>query len=42
MYEEIVIAGFGGQGVMSLGKVIAHAGMKAERKFPGYPPMARK
>ncbi|MFW5996158.1 MAG: 2-oxoacid:acceptor oxidoreductase family protein [Halanaerobiaceae bacterium] len=44
MYEEIVIAGFGGQGVMSLGKVIAHAGMKAGKEIswiPSYGPEMR-
>jgi 2-oxoglutarate ferredoxin oxidoreductase subunit gamma len=29
LYEEVVIAGFGGQGVILAGKVLAQAGMKA-------------
>jgi 2-oxoglutarate ferredoxin oxidoreductase subunit gamma len=27
MNEEIIIAGFGGQGVLSMGKILAYAGM---------------
>jgi 2-oxoglutarate ferredoxin oxidoreductase subunit gamma len=42
--EEILIAGFGGQGVMSMGQLIAYAGMK-EGKFvswlPSYGPEQR-
>ena len=42
--EEILIAGFGGQGVMSMGQLIAYAGM-TEGKFvswlPSYGPEQR-
>ncbi len=42
--EEILIAGFGGQGVMSMGQLIAYAGMK-EGKYvswlPSYGPEQR-
>ena len=27
MTEEIIIAGFGGQGVLSMGKIIAYSGL---------------
>lgn len=27
MKEEIIIAGFGGQGVLSMGKILAYAGL---------------
>ncbi|MBT2640286.1 2-oxoacid:acceptor oxidoreductase family protein [Bacillus sp. ISL-39] len=44
MMEEILIAGFGGQGVMSMGQLIAYAGMN-EGKFvswlPSYGPEQR-
>ncbi|CAM3644639.1 2-oxoacid:acceptor oxidoreductase family protein [Mesobacillus zeae] len=44
MMEEIIIAGFGGQGVMSMGQLLAYAGM-AEGKFvswlPSYGPEQR-
>lgn len=44
MLEEIVIAGFGGQGVMVMGQLLAHAGME-EGKFvawiPSYGPEMR-
>src|SRR5512139_2214897 len=39
MYQDVMIAGFGGQGVLLVGKLLAHAGM-LERKhvtwFPSY------
>jgi 2-oxoglutarate ferredoxin oxidoreductase subunit gamma len=44
MLEEIVIAGFGGQGVMSLGQLIAYAGMlegKGVSWLPSYGPEQR-
>ena len=28
MKEEIIIAGFGGQGVLSMGKILAYAGCR--------------
>ncbi|MCM8766363.1 MAG: 2-oxoacid:ferredoxin oxidoreductase subunit gamma, partial [Candidatus Omnitrophica bacterium] len=31
MKEEIICAGFGGQGIMFLGKILALAGMKENR-----------
>lgn len=44
MYEQVLIAGFGGQGIMSAGKLLAHAGM-AEGKhvawIPSYGPEMR-
>ncbi|MEH7011879.1 2-oxoacid:acceptor oxidoreductase family protein [Neobacillus niacini] len=44
MLEEIIIAGFGGQGVMSMGQLIAYAGMfegKAVSWLPSYGPEQR-
>lgn len=44
MLEEIVIAGFGGQGVMSMGQLIAYAGMlegKGVSWLPSYGPEQR-
>lgn len=44
MLEEIIIAGFGGQGVMSMGQLIAHAGMQEEKNvswLPSYGPEQR-
>ena len=44
MPEEIIIAGFGGQGVMSLGQLIAYAGMldgKGVSWLPSYGPEQR-
>lgn len=44
MLEEIIIAGFGGQGVMSLGQLIAYAGMlegKGVSWLPSYGPEQR-
>ncbi|MFW5980833.1 MAG: 2-oxoacid:acceptor oxidoreductase family protein [Halanaerobiaceae bacterium] len=44
MKEEIIIAGFGGQGVMSMGKILAYAGMKEEKEvswIPSYGPEMR-
>ena len=28
MKEEIIIAGFGGQGVLSMGKILAYSGLR--------------
>ncbi|HAQ08799.1 MAG TPA: 2-oxoacid:ferredoxin oxidoreductase subunit gamma [Bacillus bacterium] len=44
MMEEILIAGFGGQGVMSMGQLIAYAGMKEGKHvswLPSYGPEQR-
>ena len=32
MKEEIIIAGFGGQGVLSMGKILAYSGLRKEKK----------
>ena len=39
MYESFLIAGFGGQGLMFLGKLLAYAGLREGKKvtyFPSY------
>lgn len=44
MTEEIIIAGFGGQGVLSLGKILAYSGLMEEKEvtwFPSYGPEMR-
>lgn len=44
MKEEIIIAGFGGQGVMSIGQVLAYAGMTEGQNvswLPSYGPEMR-
>ncbi len=44
MKEEIIMAGFGGQGVMSMGKLLAYAGMKEGVEvswMPSYGPEMR-
>jgi 2-oxoglutarate ferredoxin oxidoreductase subunit gamma len=44
MTEQIIIAGFGGQGVMSLGQMIAYAGMREGKEvswLPSYGPEMR-
>lgn len=44
MLEEIIIAGFGGLGVMSMGQLIAYAGMlegKGVSWIPSYGPEQR-
>jgi len=44
MTEEIIIAGFGGQGVLSLGMVLSYAGMKEDKEvswMPSYGPEMR-
>ena len=44
MYSEIVLAGFGGQGVLLIGKLMAYAGMKAGHEvtwLPSYGPEMR-
>ena len=32
MHEEVIFAGFGGQGALSMGQVLAYAGMIEERE----------
>ena len=44
MLEEIIIAGFGGQGIMVMGRLLAHAGMVEGRNvswIPSYGPEMR-
>jgi len=44
MLHEIIIAGFGGQGVMSMGQLIAYSGMHEEKNvswLPSYGPEQR-
>lgn len=44
MNEEIIIAGFGGQGVLSMGKILAYSGVMQDREvswFPSYGPEMR-
>lgn len=44
MYEQVIFAGFGGQGVLSMGKMLAEAGMTEGREvtwLPSYGPEMR-
>lgn len=44
MKEEIIIAGFGGQGILSMGKILAYAGLMDNREvtwMPAYGPEQR-
>lgn len=44
MKQEIIMAGFGGQGVMSMGKILAYAGMSEGKEvswMPSYGPEMR-
>lgn len=44
MYEQIIIAGFGGQGVLFLGKILAYMGMDTGKELswlPSYGPEMR-
>jgi 2-oxoglutarate ferredoxin oxidoreductase subunit gamma len=44
MTEEIIIAGFGGQGVLSMGKILAYAGVMGNKEvswIPSYGPEMR-
>lgn len=44
MKEEIIIAGFGGQGVLSMGKILAYAGLMDDKEvtwMPAYGPEQR-
>ena len=40
MTEEIIIAGFGGQGVLSMGKILAYAGLMEGKEVTWIPPMS--
>jgi len=37
MTEEIIIAGFGGQGVLSMGKILAYSGIMQDKEVSWYP-----
>ncbi|MGI6506058.1 MAG: hypothetical protein ACOX2V_06730 [Clostridia bacterium] len=39
---NILLAGFGGQGILFLGKMAAYAGLMDNRQIPGFPPTVRK
>ena len=44
MKEEIIIAGFGGQGVLSMGKILAYGGIMQDQEvawLPSYGPEMR-
>jgi 2-oxoglutarate ferredoxin oxidoreductase subunit gamma len=44
MQHELIIAGFGGQGVLSMGKILAYAGLMENKEvswFPSYGPEQR-
>lgn len=44
MKEEIIIAGFGGQGILSMGKILAYAGLMSGKEvswMPAYGPEQR-
>ncbi len=44
MTEEIIIAGFGGQGILSMGKILAYSGVMQNKEvswFPSYGPEMR-
>ena len=44
MHEEVIFAGFGGQGVLSMGQVLAYSAMQEQREvtwFPSYGPEMR-
>jgi len=44
MTEEIIIAGFGGQGVLSMGKILAYSGIMQNQEvswMPSYGPEMR-
>ena len=42
MTEEIIIAGFGGQGVLSMGKILAYSGIMQDEEVVGCHHMAQK
>ena len=37
MTEEIIIAGFGGQGVLSMGKILAYSGIMQDQEVSWVP-----
>jgi len=37
MTEEIIIAGFGGQGVLSMGKILAYSGIMQDQEVSWMP-----
>ena len=37
MKEEIIIAGFGGQGVLSMGKILAYSGLMEDKEVTWMP-----
>ena len=44
MKQEIIIAGFGGQGVLSMGKILAYSGLMEDKevtRMPAYGPEQR-
>ena len=44
MLQEIIVAGFGGQGVLSMGKILAYSGIMEDKEvswFPAYGPEQR-
>ena len=44
MQHEIIIAGFGGQGVLSMGKILAYSGLMEDKEvtwMPSYGPEQR-
>ena len=44
MKQEIIIAGFGGQGVLSMGKILAYSGIMQDQEvcwMPSYGPEMR-
>ena len=44
MTEEMIIAGFGGQGVLSMGKILAYSGLMDDKEvtwMPSYGPEQR-
>ena len=44
MKQEIIIAGFGGQGVLSMGKILAYSGLMENKEvtwMPAYGPEQR-
>ena len=44
MKQEIIIAGFGGQGVLSMGKILAYSGLMDDKEvtwMPSYGPEQR-
>ena len=44
MKKEIIISGFGGQGVLSMGKILAYSGLMDEKEvtwMPAYGPEQR-